>query len=270
LFTTTPPFVTPKFPSEGLEQLIPQQREGKVVVLFQRVIWDVVEWRVADDLSECTALRANCDKANAYMSLTIIVPADGTKLKGTSGSYGQLGDIVAVTDHALHIDRPKDGLQEWFVSQYLRPAGQVDSIIIRREFFGGLQPKRADEMPPWEPPINTCEGASAGIAIRNPTARAELILHTPQGISMKPDMYRVWRTRHVSSNHWTEEITKDAEKHGEKLKVGEHNIHWQLDKSLLRDAEKEDVTYHVSWYWFPAITSGPVCTDAATRISGGR
>src|SRR4029077_8085562 len=115
---------------------------------------------------------ANCDFLQASQSWTLIVPSDGTKLKGASGTAaGQLGDTVYLTGNALNnVGPPRDGLQNWEVSNYHMPAGKVELIIVRRNYLGSLQPVPKTKIPHWEPKVNYCKGNSIGIVIRNPTA----------------------------------------------------------------------------------------------------
>jgi hypothetical protein len=258
LLTAKYPYISPSFPSEGLEQLIPQQRDNKVVVLFQRIVWDLDHWAFTDDTSSCAPKvgeRTSCDEVHAYGSWTLIVPSSGVKLSGSSGaSSGTIGDIVPLTPHTIHADPPIDGIQDWYVTTYIAPPGQVEVVIMRRDFFGGFQPLAQDKRKYYDTPTNTCEGNSVGIAVRNPTARAELIFHTPPEMPIRTDEFHIWRR---SATRSVEEI-RAHDRFGN-IHLQEHNIHWSMGTPLLRDADREDTTYLMSWRWARPITTGPIC-----------
>jgi hypothetical protein len=258
LLTAKYPYVSPNFPSEGLEQLIPQQRDNKLVILFQRTVWDLDHWGFENDTSRCApkaGARTSCDEVHAYGSWTVIVPSSGVKLSGTSAaSTGMIGDIISLTPHTVHTDPPIDGVQNWYVSKYQAPPGHVDVIIMRRDFFGGFQPGAENRRKYWDTPGNTCQGNSVGIVLRHPTARAELIFHTPPEMPIRTDEFHFWRRMSTGS---PEEI-KEPARIGS-VDVQEHNIHWTLGTPLLRDADNENITYLVSWKWARQITTGPIC-----------
>jgi hypothetical protein len=268
LLTTKYPYVSPKYPSEGLEQLIPQQQDNKLVVLFHRVVWDLDHWNFANDGSNCVPNvgdRTKCDEAHAYSSWTVIVPtARDVKLTGTSAtSSGEFGDVLPLTPHTVHKDKPIDGKQNWYVSKFASPPGQVDVIIVRRDFFGGFQPISHGSFKSWEPQINKCQGNSAGIVVRNPTARAELIFHAPPEMLINKTDFRLWRYR--ASTNRVEDITGEGSSIGS-ADVQVDNIHWILGSSLLRDAGNDEIAYQVSWTWARPITTGPHCqSPSGTR-----
>jgi hypothetical protein len=260
LLTAKPPFVSPKFPSEGLEQLIPQQREKKLVVLFHRVVWDLDHWKLGNGASGCappSGERTECDEVHSYGSWTVVVPTDGkVKLTGTSSTgSGELGDVIPLTPHTINKDKVVDGQQNWYIANFLSPPGAVDVIIVRRDFFGGFQPVALEHLKSWEPPIDKCQGNTVGIVVRNPTARAELILHTPPEMPIRTSDFSFWRHRTARSKLeqiFDEGIIGNA-------KVEEHNIHWSLSNSLLRDADNEDISYLIGFTWARPITVGPIC-----------
>jgi len=264
LLTSAAPYFTLNYPSEGLEQLIPKQREGKVIVLYQRLIFDVDYWNVAKDTARCAsnARETDCDFLHSSQSWTVIVPSDGSRLKGaTDVASGRAGDEAYLTGNSTNkIDEPRDGLQNWEVSNYNQPPGKVELIMIRRDVYGAFQPVRKAKIPTWKPSVDTCQENSVGIVIKNPTAVADVLVHVPQDMLIETDKWKIWKTTKMSESYVTNAYT-DHDKIGN-VTMQPDTIHWHVGNALLREADQGDTIYHISWRWQRPIPKVPACSNS--------
>jgi hypothetical protein len=137
------------------------------------------------------------------------------------------------------------------MGSYRRHPGEVESIIVRREFHGAFQPTKEDDVT-WQPKINTCKEGSAGISIYNPTSRAELIISFPNNLTIEPHKHKIWQTHKFLSSY--DYVTTELQISSPPVDVRPNSIYWLIDKKLLQSAEADDVTFHVSWEW-----SKPIC-----------
>lgn len=250
------PYFVLHYPTEVIGLDVPPQQAGKVVVLLQRTLFDIDHWQVARDPSQCTPPAGQltpCDESHGYGSWTVVVPEDGTKLYGISTSTGGIGEIVALTPHTIREYPPVGGFAKWEIINYNRPAGDVEVIAVRRDYYGGFQPVAKEKVLNTEPDISQCEEASASIVIGNPTARAELVIHTPPNLPINSGNFKFWSRRQGDVKPL--EMARDPGY----VFATNHNIYWQLANALLKEADNQRIVYKISWRWGQPITEGPVC-----------